>query len=296
MRKITEKTNFLSSTMLLLMILIGCNQDKRSKKSSAEVTASEEKSDGWKIDFFDDFKSFNPENWQDQRIWVNNEKQCYVPDNQFGTREVSNGSLKIKVKNIGDQISCDNLDKHGKQHPETQYVAGRIASKNRKEFIKGKWTARLRLWGESEASMFPAWWILGAQNNESPVQDPDENICWPLTGSGEIDIFEHHGDYGGDHFTTGAIKSLGECDKGDWMSLRTNVESSLNEYHTYSVEWEGSDLVYRVDDKEVYRNVGEGDKYPEPMFAILNYAKITDSPMEGEWVMEVDWVKHESRN
>ncbi|MDH3796433.1 MAG: hypothetical protein OER83_06135, partial [Flavobacteriaceae bacterium] len=122
MRKITEKTNFLSSTMLLLMILIGCNQDKRSKKSSAEVTASEEKSDGWKIDFFDDFKSFNPENWQDQRIWVNNEKQCYVPDNQFGTREVSNGSLKIKVKNIGDQISCDNLDKHGKQHPETQYV------------------------------------------------------------------------------------------------------------------------------------------------------------------------------
>jgi len=30
------------------------------------------------------------------------------------------------------------------------------------------------------------------------------------------------------------------------------------------------------------------------MFAILNFAKITDSPMKGsEWVMEVDWVKHE---
>jgi hypothetical protein len=29
------------------------------------------------------------------------------------------------------------------------------------------------------------------------------------------------------------------------------------------------------------------------MFAILNFAKITDSPMVGEWVMEVDWVKHE---
>ena len=37
----------------------------------------------------------------------------------------------------------------------------------------------------------------------------------------------------------------------------------------------------------------KGDNYPEPMFAILNFAKITDSPMEGEWVMEVDWVKHE---
>ena len=50
------------------------------------------------------------------------------------------------------------------------------------------------------------------------------------------------------------------------------------------------------DGKEVYRNEGEGDNYPEPMFAILNYAKITDSAMTGEWVMEVDWVKHESRN
>jgi len=128
-----------------------------------------------------------------------------------------------------------------------------------------------------------------------PVQDPDEVICWPLTGSGEIDIFEHHGDYEDNHYTTGAIKSLGECDKGDWWTLRTNVKASLSDYHEYSVEWEGSDLVYRLDGTEVHRNVGEGDKYPEPMFAILNFAKITDSPMTGEWVMEVEWVKHEFR-
>ena len=50
-----------------------------------------------------------------------------------------------------------------------------------------------------------------------------------------------------------------------------------------------------VDENEVYRNVGLGNNYPEPMFAILNFAKITDNPMEGEWVMEVDWVKHEYR-
>ena len=39
--------------------------------------------------------------------------------------------------------------------------------------------------------MFPAWWILGARNNEPPIQENDENICWPLPGSGEIDIMEH---------------------------------------------------------------------------------------------------------
>lgn len=275
--------------MLIAMSVLSCKTEDKKSTNNLETNSV------WEVDFLDDFDTFNPDNWQDQRIWVNNETHCYVPDNEFGTREVSDGSLKIKVVNIGEKISCDNFDKHGAQHPDTKYVAGRIASKNRKEFIKGKWTARLKLSSNGEASMFPAWWLLGAQNNEPPVQEANENICWPMTGSGEIDIFEHHGDQHEDNFTTGAIKNLGECDKGDWWSLRTGIKTTLNDYHTYSVEWEGSDLVYRVDDKEVYRNVGEGDKYPEAMFAILNYAKITDSAMEGEWVMEVDWVKHEFR-
>lgn len=251
----------------------------------------------WRVDFFDDFDTFNEENWQDQRIWVNNEDHCYVPDGQHGTREVSDGTLKIRLVDLGEKVACDNFDKHGKQHPDTQYVAGRIASKNRKEFIKGKWTARLKIHENGQKSMFPAWWLLGAQNNEPPVQEADEYVCWPLTGSGEIDIFEHHGDYGADKFTTGAIKSLDACDKGDWMSLRVDRPMTLGEFHEYSVEWEGSDLVYRVDGEEVHRNEGQGALYPEPMFAILNFAKITDSPMTTrQWVMEVDWVKHEYRD
>ena len=264
--------------------------------SNSKINQTNNFNELWKVDFIDDFDTFNLENWQDQRIWVNNESQCYVPDGEYNTREVSEGTLKIKVVNIEEKINCDNLDKFGKQHPETQYVASRIASKNRKEFIKGKWTARLRIIGGSQKSMFPAWWILGAQNNESPVQEENENICWPMTGSGEIDIFEHHGDYDSDHFTTGAIKNLGECDKGDWWSYRAGYDVSLSEFHEYSVEWEKSDLVYKLDGKEVHRNIGLGDNYPEPMFAILNFAKITDNPMQGEWIMEVDWVKHEYRN
>ena len=264
--------------------------------ANSKVNQTNKSNDLWEVDFIDDFDTFNLENWQDQRIWVNNEKQCYVPNGDYNTREVSEGTLKIRVVNLGDEIECDNLDKFGKQHPQTPYVSGRIASKNRKEFIKGKWTARLGVIGGSQKSMFPAWWILGAQNNESPVQEENENICWPMTGSGEIDIFEHHGDYNPDHFTTGAIKNLGECDKGDWWSYRAGYDVSLSEFHEYSVEWEKSDLVYRLDGEEVHRNIGLGDNYPEPMFAILNFAKITDNPMQGEWVMEVDWVKHEFRN
>ena len=99
---------------------------------------------GWQTDFFDDFDSFNADNWQDQRIWVNNEYHCYVPDNEYATREVSDGSIKLKVINTGEPRICDNLDKHGNQHPATAYVAGRIVTKNRHEFIQGKWTARLK--------------------------------------------------------------------------------------------------------------------------------------------------------
>jgi beta-glucanase (GH16 family) len=287
LKKNQMKYVFISGVLLVIVIVLS----SYVKKEAENVNNSEL----WYTDFLDEFETFNENNWQDQRIWVNNETHCYVPNNEYNTREVSNGTLKLRVVNTGKKLPCDNFDKHGKQHPETQYVAGRIASKNKKEFIKGKWTARLRLSSNGEKSMFPAWWLLGAQNNEAPVQESNENICWPLTGSGEIDIFEHHGDHQKDHFTTGAIKSLGNCDKGDWWTLRKGFDVTLNEYHEYSVEWAGSDLVYSVDGKEIYRNVGEGDKYPEKMFAILNFAKITDSPMKDEWVMEVDWVKHESR-
>jgi beta-glucanase (GH16 family) len=248
---------------------------------------------GWHVDFQDEFDTYNTDNWQDQILWVNNEDQCYLPDNQYDTREVSAGTLKLRVVNIGEDKPCDNLSKTGEKHPDTRYVAGRIASKNRQEFVQGKWTARLKTWGNGEAGMFPAWWLLGAQNNEPPVQQADEDVCWPMTGSGEIDIFEHHSDGGAGHYTARMIKNLGYCGGGDWKSLMTVIDADLDEYHEYSVEWQDKDLVYRLDGVEVYRNVGNGDDFPEPLFAILNYAKINDAPMRGPWVMEVDWVKHE---
>ena len=278
-----------------LTSLLGCKDQANTNNHKEPNMNQESPTPTWETDFIDEFETFNADNWQDQRIWVNNEKQCYVPDGIYGTREVSDGTLKLKVTKLRVPIPCDNMDKHGTQHPKTRYMAGRICSKNKKEFVKGKWTARLRISDQGVAGMFPAWWLLGAQNNEAPVQETDENVCWPLTGSGEIDIFEHHGDYMDKEFTTGAIVSLGECDKGDWESKRRNFPADLTEFHTYSVEWEGSDLVYRLDDKEVYRNEGEGDKYPEPMFAILNFAKISDAPFNEDWIMEVDWVKHERR-
>ena len=274
------------SVLILVAFLSACHPGVEIKKSAKLAPE-------WKVDFFDDFDTFNTDNWQDQILWVNNEDQCYVRNNAHNTREVSNGTLKIRVIDVGVKVDCDNVDKFGKLHPPTQYVAGRIASKNRKEFTKGKWTARLRVPNSGQSGMFPAWWLLGVQNNEPPVQEKDETVCWPLKGSGEIDIFEHHSDGGPNHYAARVIKSLGRCDGGDWESMMQVNDADLNEFHEYSVEWLDGHLVYRLDGNEFYRNDNYGDTLSEPLFAILNFAKINDSKMTSNWVMEVDWVKHE---
>ncbi|MFT5676134.1 MAG: beta-glucanase (GH16 family) [Paraglaciecola sp.] len=281
---------YISPIITLAVLVSGCSQPVPEETAQQEQASAVS---GWKVDFLDEFDTFNPENWQDQMIWVNGEDQCYVPDNQHNTREVSDGTLKIRVIDLGEKVPCDNVDKHGKQHSDTQYVAGRIASKNRKEFIGGKWTARLKVENSGQAGMFPAWWLLGALNNEAPVEEADETVCWPMTGSGEIDIFEHHSDGGPDHYAARAIKSLGYCDGGDWQALMLVQEATLAEYHDYSVELLNNEIIFRLDEVEVYRNSNDEEQFPEPLFAILNFAKINGSPMTQNWTMEVDWVKHE---
>ena len=276
--------------LVFLQVVFSCKGNTKKNKANQESTAH------WQVDFFDDFNTFNEDNWQDQMIWVNNENQCYVPDGQFNTREVSNGTLKLRVVDLGEKRPCDNLDvKTGAKHPQTQYVAGRIISKTRKEFIKGKWTVRLKVENSGQPGMFPAWWLLGALNNEPPVEEEDETVCWPLTGSGEIDVFEHHSDGGPDHYAARAIVSLGECQSGDWQGKMLVQKATLGEYHDYAVEWDGNDLIFRLDEIEIYRAADQGGNYPEPLFAILNFAKINDSPMTQTWAMEVDWIKHEYR-
>ena len=251
----------------------------------------------WVTDFQDDFDRFEHAHWQDQLLWVNDEDQCYVREGQFGTREVSEGTLKLRVVDLGEARECFNWNKAGTQHPPTRYVAGRIASKNRREFVQGRWTARLRVPDSGRAGMFPAWWLLGARNDEPPLEQPDETVCWPMIGSGEIDVFEHHSDGGADHYAARIIANGGECGAGDWQSRMLVQAATLAEYHDYSVEWLDGDIVFRLDGEEVYRIEDEADAFPEPLFAILNFAKIKPGPMEGApWVMEVDWVRHESWN
>ena len=92
-----KKVNKLSVLIVSLPIILIYLFTNFTKFQFSDHDKNFEQDSKWVVDFFDDFDSFNNDNWQDQRLWVNNEKQCYVPDNQYGTRVVSDGTLKIKV-------------------------------------------------------------------------------------------------------------------------------------------------------------------------------------------------------
>ena len=93
-----KKRNILSILIVFLTIITIYLLSDFSVLESSNANNDVKGNSEWNIHFFDDFDSFNYDNWQDQRIWVNNEKQCYVPDNQYNTREVSDGTLKIRLK------------------------------------------------------------------------------------------------------------------------------------------------------------------------------------------------------
>jgi len=97
---------------LSLLLLTACGGTADTGADSAAVASGE-----WPVDFLDNFDSFDSTNWQDQRIWVNDEQQCYVPDGHHDTRVVSEGTLKLRVVNLGAPVECDVPDKFGKQPP-----------------------------------------------------------------------------------------------------------------------------------------------------------------------------------
>jgi PBP1b-binding outer membrane lipoprotein LpoB len=93
---------YISGIITIAVLVSGCSQPA---PENAVQTEQASVVSGWQVDFLDEFDTFNPENWQDQMLWVNNEDQCYVPDNQFNTREVSDGTLKIRVTTLTNKVN-----------------------------------------------------------------------------------------------------------------------------------------------------------------------------------------------
>ena len=163
---------------------------------------------------------------------VNNEQQAYVdsPD----VLSVTDGALVIRPR-----------FRQGFKTPEGRsfdFISGRIESRSKVTFTYGTAAARMKL--PAGAGLWPAFWALGDGR-------------WPDTG--EIDIMENVGD---PSWSSVALHGPGYSGntplvKRSPFTAPANAAGSGRDdatgWHVYAVDWTPGLLVFKRDDREVYR-------------------------------------------
>lgn len=148
-----------------------------------------------------------------------------------------------------------------------KYTSARINTKGKREFLYGRFEARLRL--PAGVGMWPAFWMLGGNIDV---------VGWPA--SGEIDIMEGKGRL--PNWISGALHRGPDPDG----HLITVEEYELptgdfhREWHLFAVEWEPEQIRWYVDDvlfQTVHKPADVEPAYwpfdgGQPFFLILNLA------------------------
>ncbi|MBE7169275.1 MAG: glycoside hydrolase family 16 protein [Williamsia sp.] len=266
------------------------------------VRKSATDTNSFRIVFFDDFSGST----LDRSKWnpvitgqvVNNEQQAYVDSSAtiylVSQKEVAgarNGALVIQPR-----FSPGFATKEGKKF---DFISGRIDTRSKVEFRYGTVSARIKL--SEGVGFWPAWWMLGVGR-------------WPETG--EIDIMEFIGQK---EWTNAAVHGPGYSGNTPFVKRDSfAVKDPVTNWHIYSVDWEPTSLVFKVDEKEFYRvtrpmaeqygkwsfdnakflilNFALGGGYPggvnkvkEPYFGLP--ASSVELIKQGKCKMWVDWVR-----
>lgn len=210
--------------------------------------------------------------------WGNRELQYYT--DRTDNLRVEGGNLVIEAR----------LEDYGNNH----YTSGRMQSKGKKEFLYGKFEARIKFPGGK--GTWPAWWLMGGKMN------------WPACG--EIDIQEHIGSQ--DKRVSFALHTPDKNGtKGNNWSKTHFFDYNMSEdYHIYGVEWAqqekgGKDVIRFFVDGEMYAEVwqtafDDNNSWPfqKAHYMILNLAiggtmggAVDDNIFSQPRKMLVDWVR-----
>ena len=185
--------------------------------------------------------------------WGNNEQEFYTDKNA----SVNDGVLTIAARheNYSDSVQGNY-----------EYTSSRLSTQHKFSTCGGKIEVRARC--DSGKSLWPAIWML-----------PEDSVYGGWAASGEIDIMEGWG--------STPEKVCGTIHFGDvWPNnvyltndfIFENGDSTEN-WHTYSIEWDKSEIRWYVDDK-LYSTQSDwysvNRKYPAPFdqnfYVILNLA------------------------
>ena len=225
---------------------------------------------------------------------VNNEQQAYVDSGEV--LSIKDGMLVIQPR-----------FHPGFKTPEGRsfdFISGRIDTRGKFGFTYGTAAARMKL--PAGAGLWPAFWALGDGR-------------WPDTG--EIDIMENVGDPGWTSVALHGPGYFGNTPLVQRAPLSSGADATA--WHVYAVDWSEDALVFRVDDREVYRatramverhgrwsfdnpkhlilNLALGGDYPAGVNKIKTpYHGLGDSTVKtiqnGDARVLVDWVRVTSRS
>jgi beta-glucanase (GH16 family) len=147
------------------------------------------------------------------------------------------------------------------------YTSARINTQGKREFLYGRFEARMRL--PAEVGMWPAFWMLGGNI---------DRVGWPACG--EIDIMEGKGRL--PNWTSGALHRGPDAGSNLITAARYVLPNGdfHQEWHVFAVEWWPQVIRWYVDDvlfQAVERPAGVEPAYwpfdrGQPFFLILNLA------------------------
>lgn len=231
-------------------------------------------------------------------FWVNNEQQAYV-DSPETIRFLPAGAVPGAQ---GGVLVLQPRFSQGFKTPKgrtADFISGRINTRDKFEFTHGRAAARIRM--PDAVGVWPAFWLLG-------------NGKWPDTG--EIDIMEYVGEK---DWTGVAVHGPGYSGETPLVNKFFFEDGTdVTDWHEYAVEWTDQAMVFKVDDREIYRatrpmveHYGEW-VFDTPKYLIVNFALGGAYPFKtngierpynglpaetverikaGEIMMEVDWVR-----
>ena len=255
-----------SISILAILILSACvTNPEVTLPDKTEVTICTETFDDKIITFCDDFETAENPNAQGVDVskwgfqigdgsqygipgWGNNEAQYYREENAF----VEGGYLNIQLKN-------EAFGGKG-------YTSARLWTNNIFSQTYGRFEASIKL--PLGDGLWPAFWLL-----------PDNYTYGTWAANGEIDIMEARGRLPNE--TSGAIHFGGQWPNNVYTSKNYFFpsEQTINEFHTYAIQWEENVIRWYVNDNLYYETsdwYSENGEYPAPFntsfYIILNLA------------------------
>ncbi len=215
-----------------------------ARPPSAESSPVESSAGPWQLVWADEFDgaALDPASWTPEVMPdpYNEELQYYtdrIDDAPGANAWLEDGVLVIEARS--------------ERFEHRRYTSARLITRGRREFLYGRFEARIRQPGET--GLWPAFWLLGGNIDE---------VGWPRCG--EIDVMEGKGRL--PDWTSGALHRGPDPASNRITSAEHRLAggSFHDEFHVFAVEWSPGRIDWLVDGVRfhtVEKTAGEEPSY-----------------------------------